>query len=158
MKARLHWMQSGGQFGCKRLSKCTCFKSEQSIHGAHERGKLLSALEAGLETLYVIAGKSVKFYLWMIRARLLLKDWEKRLLALVLSRDDAIDSLPRLLTVLPIRNKPARVPTSNDVPIGTSTVIQKVMNGFKPSNLVNGKRAISWAEIVSRCKECSLFW
>jgi hypothetical protein len=75
----------------------------------------------------------------------------------VLSRDDAIDSLPCSLTVLPIRNKPARVPTSNDVPIGTSTVIQKVMNGFKPSNLVNGKRAISWAEIVSRCKECSLF-
>jgi hypothetical protein len=30
------------------------------------------------------------------------------------------------------------------------------LNGFKPSNLVTGKQAISWAEIVSRWKKLTL--
>jgi hypothetical protein len=68
----------------------------------------------------------------------------------VLSRGDAIDSSPRSLTVLPKQNKTARVPTRNDALTRHPTVIQKVLNGFKPSNLVTGKQAISWAEIVSR--------
>jgi hypothetical protein len=68
----------------------------------------------------------------------------------LLSRDDAIDSLPCSLTVLPIQNKTARVPTRNDALTRHPTVIQKVLNGFKPSNLVTSKRAIRWAEIVSR--------
>jgi hypothetical protein len=57
----------------------------------------------------------------------------------VLRCGDASNSSPRSLTVLPVQRQPKRAP------------MRKTVTGvLKPSNLVTGKRAISWAAIVSR--------
>ncbi len=57
----------------------------------------------------------------------------------VLRCGDASNSSPRSLTVLPVQRQPKRAPMR--------TTVTGVL---KPSNLVTGKRAISWAAIVSR--------
>jgi hypothetical protein len=68
----------------------------------------------------------------------------------VLRRDDAIDSSPRSLTVLPIRKVPVRAPARGIGITRPSTVIRQVIGALKPSKLVTGKQTISWAEVVGR--------
>ncbi len=68
----------------------------------------------------------------------------------VLRCNDATRSSPRSLTVLPTRKEPMRANMRDAEPTRSSTVIRRVAEVLNPSKLVTGKRAISWAEIVSR--------
>jgi hypothetical protein len=68
----------------------------------------------------------------------------------VLRYGNVTGSSPHSLTVLPTQNKLVRVPACSNVLERTSTVMKKVIGVLNPSNLVTGKRTISWAEIVSR--------